>query len=626
MWLVLPPLRHAPSATAPAAQMWQSGSAPRVASTSTMRSERPLLQQALAENRRLQAEVEEQRRQIRSMEERVRREDDAQAQLLQRYHEVQSTEYMLQAAVRTACQTRADVDVLRECTSAIVRAQDRAASGGRTEVEGLEAEIRLLKRTSQAKVQELDERRKRKRRFLPTGEAATQERASLSRELKDALAEVSRRKGTEAKAGLPAALSRFEPLAKDEAVKAAARELHTLELAVARDLASAAAIASLREQHARLAEVLRVKIAERTSKGTLAKLVPLCEAAITAGNRDFLLVYDGVFKVIQNGEAASVAAYGAAVAELRAKCQGEARQRREAADAAILFADAAAAKPFFDDVVAAVGELCGATLELSMLGDVNPKDGAEGTGLKKSYRCIEKAELRPGEERGRTDRVCDVVRAMLIANDMATVALVADTFAKLSDAGVVTVVRIKDRFTTASAGGWRDLMINFVVERSDRTQHICELQVVHQMMLTARKGLPGHEIYAVVRIALELVESCGQEHALRLQAVRSMRAANATAAEILATGEDAWVLEDGAWAGASKEEVLKAVTAADLDDEGRITVVRFAGNRRLTALPSLHKLQAVREVTFNGCTFLTAVELPAGLTSLGEGAFHGCTS
>ena len=30
------------------------------------------------------------------------------------------------------------------------------------------------------------------------------------------------------------------------------------------------------------------------------------------------------------------------------------------------------------------------------------------------------------------------------------------------------------------------------------------------MMLTARKGLPGHAIYAIVRNAKELIESCAR--------------------------------------------------------------------------------------------------------------------
>ena len=49
-------------------------------------------------------------------------------------------------------------------------------------------------------------------------------------------------------------------------------------------------------------------------------------------------------------------------------------------------------------------------------------------------------------------------------------------------------VRMKDRFCTlSSAGGWRDFMYNFFL-LDDPNQHICELQVSHHQLLTARKG------------------------------------------------------------------------------------------------------------------------------------------
>jgi hypothetical protein len=47
---------------------------------------------------------------------------------------------------------------------------------------------------------------------------------------------------------------------------------------------------------------------------------------------------------------------------------------------------------------------------------------------------------------------------------------------------------MKDRFCTlSSAGGWRDFMYNFFL-LDDPSQHICELQVSHHQLLTARKG------------------------------------------------------------------------------------------------------------------------------------------
>ena len=75
-------------------------------------------------------------------------------------------------------------------------------------------------------------------------------------------------------------------------------------------------------------------------------------------------------------------------------------------------------------------------------------------------------------------------------------------------AGVLAVVRVKDRFKHPSGGGWRDVMINFYVV-SDGAKHVCEVQLVHKSLLTARKGLPGHIIYGVVRNATEVLEVLG---------------------------------------------------------------------------------------------------------------------
>ena len=104
--------------------------------------------------------------------------------------------------------------------------------------------------------------------------------------------------------------------------------------------------------------------------------------------------------------------------------------------------DAAGAKPAFDTVVRCVCEATGAKLELATLGDTG-KHGEAVTGLKKVSRIVEKAALRPGEGRGRTERVCDVVRAMFVAEDMAQVAAIASALVALSNAGVVQIVRIK---------------------------------------------------------------------------------------------------------------------------------------------------------------------------------------
>jgi hypothetical protein len=98
---------------------------------------------------------------------------------------------------------------------------------------------------------------------------------------------------------------------------------------VARSPSSRDALARLRAGHTRLERVLKRKIVERTTEADATRLVKECQAAIAAGNRDFMIVYDGVWKVIASGEPASVEAYKKAVAELGEACVGEARQRDE---------------------------------------------------------------------------------------------------------------------------------------------------------------------------------------------------------------------------------------------------------------------------------------------------------
>ena len=111
----------------------------------------------------------------------------------------------------------------------------------------------------------------------------------------------------------------------------------------------------------------------------------------------------------------------------------------------------------------------------------------------------------------------------------------------------------------ASDGGWRDLMINLVIESGGAERHVCEVQVAHEMMLTARKGLPGHEVYAVQRNAAEFIESCGLEAELRRAMALALKKEGKTRMEILSEFEDAWIVEDAEWAAAagSKELLLQ---------------------------------------------------------------------
>lgn len=237
-------------------------------------------------------------------------------------------------------------------------------------------------------------------------------------------------------AKLPDALKSFVPLASEPEIKDASKGLYELELAVAHSPTSAAANEALQAKLDVLGECTRAKISERTTgQADLKPLIRMCQAVTAAGNKAFEIVYEGVDKVIKSGEGDGVEVYRTVIKALNEAAQkgggGDAKQRDAAAQPATLLADAARAKPAFDVVVKAVSEASGAKLELAVLGQKD-KHGNVQTGLKKTARMIEKAQLRPGPDRGKTERVCDVVRAMLVASDMATVAAIAEAFVLLS--------------------------------------------------------------------------------------------------------------------------------------------------------------------------------------------------
>merc|ERR1712166_1083207 len=125
-----------------------------------------------------------------------------------------------------------------------------------------------------------------------------------------------------------------------------------------------------------------------------------------------------------------------------------------------------------------------------------------GDDLKKMGRIIEKTILKRPDDLGNANKVCDIVRGMVTCDNMTQI---ADVVGHIGASDDIVVARVKDRFFEApSAGGWRDCMINFYV-KSDVNKHICEVQVVHKTMMTARKGLPGHAVYNRVRNASELL-------------------------------------------------------------------------------------------------------------------------
>ena len=516
----------------------------------------------------------------------------------------------------------------------------------------------------------------------------TPAKAALRAKVETALKPLQQAQQTDAageKHALPESLQNFTTLAEEKDIIEVAEPLRALEAAVAREPDSKEAAAALDAGLKKLIKVTKAKIESRADKAELEALLTECEAAISAGNRDFERVYRAVWAVLLSSEAHLLPRFEKAVGALL-ECikrpDDKPLQRKEAKDPTTLLVDAAHTKPKFEAVAEQLATLgSGTRLEMQHVGDKD-KHGHETSGLKKLQRVVEKALLKPASDAtvGETDSVLDVVRAMIVVKDFGVVAAIVEGLKALSDAELVDVLRLKNRFESPSAGGWRDLMINLVIVGDER-QHVCEIQIVHEMMLTARKGLPGvravtaagpcalpvatrcaastrapasiplpllpvclhvcaapcapardaqHEVYAKVRTASELVERLGKERELRRTAVAKLRADGATEAEVVAVSEDAWLIDDAEWVRCFGDRAQLS-TKVKADEEGRVVKVYLFKCSHMKALPaSVGKLRALQKLNLTVCRGLTSLPAELGqlqaLTELNLTVCEGLTS
>jgi hypothetical protein len=137
---------------------------------------------------------------------------------------------------------------------------------------------------------------------------------------------------------------------------------------------------------------------------------------------------------------------------------------------------------------------------------------------KSPYRMVEKALTKgPNREYPDCSQILDVFGCIIDCQDYAAMAAGVDTFADQHKAGVVQIARMKDRWNTPSEGGWRDLMLNIVVNG----KVAFEVQVVLHAMLVARKALDAHtaynqfrsfaEVFRLLELSMGVVGGGGEE-------------------------------------------------------------------------------------------------------------------
>ena len=339
---------------------------------------------------------------------------------------------------------------------------------------------------------------------------------------------------------LAPALRYFSVLADDEGVKAATESARDAEAAIIEspEGLDEAAEDNLREAHTRLKSSYDAAIKERVEE---TDLFQKAAEAVVAGGDAFGQIYSSVWTLVDkpnvsekdDKEGEGVLLYKEAVDECLthellhpSKPLADLQGMTDTTDAVEYMQNAAHVRVPFGEMVTSVvthtEESCG----FKVISCKKPK------ALKKLSRIVEKVALRH-EQDNNIASVCDCVRMMVPVKKMAHVGHLlrafcnkdsVQGFAQMLEVDSFEMVRVKERFfASPSAGGWRDLMVNFLIVFRGKRQ-VCELQIVHETMLSARAGLPGHAIYNRVRNASELIEykmgSAIAADALRLAALR----------------------------------------------------------------------------------------------------------
>jgi hypothetical protein len=141
-------------------------------------------------------------------------------------------------------------------------------------------------------------------------------------------------------------------------------------------------------------------------------------------------------------------------------------------------------------------------------------EGNDGTTpligkLKVAYRVIEKAlksmsgPLEELHEQWSYEKANDCARGGIECDDMKQCAACLEWFAGLQKAGTIRLLKVKDRYTDPTDGGWSDFLIMFLFP-GGAGQHIpCEIQIMHTKLLAARKGMEAHAAYDGFRAACE---------------------------------------------------------------------------------------------------------------------------
>ena len=295
----------------------------------------------------------------------------------------------------------------------------------------------------------------------------------------------------------------FIPLSKTNGVLAVGQRLEACEEEVKKNPSDAQAINSLRKALGAAKTTLHTEIDVQKNK---KDIIPTCDDVLQAGIADFEKVYKSLYETIEKNPKdgkIGVQLLKNEVAALNKQLDSVELKPQRYKAPIDLFIQGLKIR----DKVAGVAKKVISTIpdEIKERIDLTTGRSGDAVNIKGTLRMLEKAMLRRNHE-GNADFVRDPVRFMVICQDMKAISSSLRAFRMCQD---IKIIRLKDRFyTEPTSGGWRDIMLNFVL--NDSTEKLqCEIQIVHKLMLNARKTLDGHDIYHNARNALEMLEYLG---------------------------------------------------------------------------------------------------------------------
>lgn len=129
----------------------------------------------------------------------------------------------------------------------------------------------------------------------------------------------------------------------------------------------------------------------------------------------------------------------------------------------------------------------------------------EKNTTKAPYRILEKALVKgPNQAYPDCSKVFDVFGCIVECPDYEVMGMLVEEFKRCQLEGRIQIVRMKERWSNPSDGGWRDLMLNLLVD-----EVVFEVQIVLRSMLTARAALDAHQAYSEFRSFAEVFTLLG---------------------------------------------------------------------------------------------------------------------